>query len=71
MFDTLLKSVFGSKHDRDIKRVTPIVAEINQHAEALKGLSDEELRAKTAEFRARISSPVEWLSSKPRRRLRK
>ena len=29
MFDTLLKSIFGSKHERDLKRVRPLVDEIN------------------------------------------
>ena len=32
MFESLLKSIFGSKHDRDIRRVSPIVGEINRLA---------------------------------------
>ena len=56
MFETLLKSVFGSKHDRDVKRVAPIVDEINRFFEGYSGLSDEELRARTGEFRQRLGS---------------
>ena len=56
MFETLLKSVFGSKHDRDVKRVAPIVDEINRFFEGYSGLSDEELRAKTGEFQQRLGS---------------
>ncbi len=50
----LLRRLFGSKHERDIKNFLPIVAQINAEFEKLKNLSDDELRAKTEEFRARI-----------------
>jgi preprotein translocase subunit SecA len=56
MFETILKSVFGSKHDRDVKRVAPIVDEINRFFEGYSALSDEELRAKTGEFQQRLGS---------------
>ncbi len=56
MFETLLKSVFGSKHDRDVKRVAPIVDEINRFFEGYSALSDEELRARTGEFRQRLGA---------------
>ncbi len=46
-----LEKVFGSKHDKDVKRMLPIVDEINEIYETLKSLSDEDLKAKTAEFR--------------------
>ncbi len=55
MFDQLLKSIFGSKHDRDVQRVQPQVDEINRLVEGYRELSDEQLRAKTAEFRARLA----------------
>ena len=45
----------GSKHERDLKELYPIVDEINGHYESLQSLSDDELRAKTDEFRARIA----------------
>src|SRR5678815_1746571 len=56
MFESLLKSIFGSKHDRDVKRAAPIVDEINRFAESYAALSEEELRGKTAEFRARLAA---------------
>ena len=59
MLETLLKSVFGSKHEREVKRARPIVDEINRHFEALRPLSDEDLQAKTAEFKGRIAAAVE------------
>jgi preprotein translocase subunit SecA len=47
----LLKKVFGTKQDKDIKLLTPIVEEINEHYEKLNSLSDDELKAKTQEFK--------------------
>ena len=54
-----LKSIFGTKYDRDVKTYSPVVEEINEVYESLSGLSNDELRNKTAEFRARIK---EYLS---------
>jgi len=56
MFDKILKSVFGSKHDRDVTRVQPLVDEINRFVAEYEGLSDDALRAKTAEFRGRLAA---------------
>ncbi len=56
MIESLLKAVFGSKHDKEVKRVQPIVDEINRLSEEWEGLSDEQIQAKTAEFRERLSS---------------
>ena len=69
MFESLLKSVFGSKHERDVKRARPLVDEINGHFEDWKGLSDEELRAKTAEFRAHLAEALKGVED-PAERLR-
>lgn len=49
-----LRKLFGNKHERDVKAIRPIVAEINQHFEKLKSLSNDALRNKTTEFRQRI-----------------
>lgn len=48
------KKLFGDKHQRNIKPLEPIVKEINDYYETFKGLSDDELRAKTAEVKAVI-----------------
>ena len=50
-----LTKVFGNKHERDIKKVLPIVEEINATCETLRGLPDEALKARTAAFRARLT----------------
>lgn len=50
-----LTKVFGTKHDRDVKKMRPVVDEINGFATEYQSLSDDELRAKTPEFRKRIS----------------
>ncbi|MCS7013183.1 MAG: preprotein translocase subunit SecA [Chloroherpetonaceae bacterium] len=54
----LLEKIFGSKHEKDVKRLMPIVEEINAHYESFKNLSDDELRAKTQELKARIREHV-------------
>ena len=59
MLESLLKSVFGSKHDRDRRRALPIVDEINRVYESYRDLTDEQLRGKTAEFRARLAEAIQ------------
>ncbi|MCJ7458194.1 MAG: preprotein translocase subunit SecA [candidate division Zixibacteria bacterium] len=54
MSENILTKVFGSKHERDIKKIKPIVDEINTFFEEFKSLSDEELKGKTEEFKQRI-----------------
>src|SRR5882762_6248320 len=50
----VLSKIFPSKSEKDVKRILPIVEEINRYAEALEKLSDEELKGKTPEFRGRL-----------------
>ena len=54
MFKALMKKVAGSRHEREAKRLRPAVAEINRQFDDLVGLTDDELSAKTTEFRERI-----------------
>jgi preprotein translocase subunit SecA len=58
MLKALLKKVMGSRHDREAKRLQPVVAEINRVAASLTSLPDEALRAKTQEFRDRITERI-------------
>ncbi len=53
--DTLLAKVIGTANDRELKRIRPFVAEINSKEPEIQRLSDEQLRGKTAEFRARLA----------------
>jgi preprotein translocase subunit SecA len=50
-----LKKVFGTAQDRLLRRYGKIVAEVNKWDEAFQSLSDEQLRAKTEEFRSRLT----------------
>lgn len=56
MFNSLLKKLFGDKNVRATKDLWPIVDEINGHVEILKELSDDQLKAKTTEFKNRLLS---------------
>jgi preprotein translocase subunit SecA len=51
MIERLLTSIFGTKHERDVKRMIPVVAAINALEPEISPLSDEDLRGKTTEFR--------------------
>jgi preprotein translocase subunit SecA len=56
MIQTILAKVFGTQNERELKRLLPFVADINAQEAAVHGLSDEGLRAKTAEFRQRLDA---------------
>jgi preprotein translocase subunit SecA len=60
----LLSGVFGTRHDRERKRVQPIVDEINEHYARLQTISEEELRAQTDKFRARIGQVTSDIEAK-------
>src|SRR5512145_1376806 len=55
MANRLFTKVFGTRFDRELKRIQPIVDAIKQHEVRLKDLSDSELQAQTAKFRERIA----------------
>jgi preprotein translocase subunit SecA len=61
-FDTILTKIFGTANDRVLKRLWPVVAQINTLEPATKQLTDEELRARTVEFRARIAARLEGIT---------
>src|SRR4249920_1046317 len=54
--DTILAKVIGTQNERDLKRLRPYVAAINAREAEIERLSDEQLRGKTAEFRARLAN---------------
>ena len=58
MINTLLGKVFGTKNEREIKRMLPRVEAINALEPEMRKLSDEQLRAKTDEFRARVQDQL-------------
>jgi preprotein translocase subunit SecA len=65
LINTLLGKVFGTKNEREIKRLQPRVAAINALEPEIQKLSDDELRAKTAEFRARIQERLSSIADEP------
>ena len=54
MLKGVLTKVLGTRHDRERKRVQPIVDAINEEYERLQSISEEELKGQTEKFRARI-----------------
>ena len=52
----ILKKIIGSKNERDIKKMRPLVEKINELDESFKSLSDEELQNKTIDFKNRIKN---------------
>ena len=59
MFGALARRLFGSANDRYIKSLGPLVAQINELESQLEKLSDEALRARTAEFKQRLQDGAE------------
>ena len=57
-FDKILTKVFGSSNERFLKSIRPVIEEINSLEPEIQKLSDEQLRAKTAEFKARIQEAI-------------
>ena len=55
MFATIVKKIFGSKSERDVKRLRPLVAKINALEESYRSLTEEQLKAKTQEFKDRYA----------------
>src|SRR5919201_408793 len=60
----ILKKILGSKNQRELRRLMPIVRRVNELDEQFKSLSDDELRAKTASWKEEISRipdlPQQW-----------
>ena len=54
MYKWLIRKIFGTKNERDLKRLQPYVAAINELEPQIQKLSDDQLRAKTAEFKERL-----------------
>jgi preprotein translocase subunit SecA len=65
LINSLLGKVFGTKNEREIKRLLPNVGAINALEAQMQALSDEQLRAKTDEFRARIQERLSQIADDP------
>lgn len=56
MIVDVLKRVFGTKNDRELKRIQKIVELINEQSETISPLSDDQLKSKTTEFKERLKA---------------
>ena len=56
MLGALLAKVIGTQNERELKRIAPLVAAVNSFEDATRALTDDELRAKTPEFRRRLAN---------------
>ncbi len=65
MINTLLGKVFGTKNERELKRLMPRVEAISALEPQMQQLSDDQLRAKTDEFRQRIQDRLASLPDEP------
>ena len=68
--DKLFKKVLGTNSDLFLKKAKPIVEVINSLEPEVQKLSDEQLQAKTEEFKARIAAALEGIEDKDDRRMR-
>jgi preprotein translocase subunit SecA len=55
MIEQTLAKIFGTKHEREIKRMRPMIAAINELEPQMQALSDEELKAQTIHFREQLA----------------
>ncbi|KAA3616421.1 MAG: preprotein translocase subunit SecA [Calditrichaeota bacterium] len=62
MFNAILEKVFGNKHEKDVHKLEPIVAQINEIYETLSNLTDDELKNKTVEFKEKIATATAEVS---------
>ncbi len=65
MFTALLTKIFGTRNEREIKKLQPLVQAVNALEPGVQGLSDDGLRGKTAEFLTRLDqgAPLEGLTA--------
>jgi preprotein translocase subunit SecA len=69
-FDKFLTKIFGSNNQRFLKTIQPTVDEINSLEPALQKLSDDQLKARTAEFKERVQKAVGDTKDKEERKKR-
>jgi preprotein translocase subunit SecA len=64
VINSVIAKVFGTANDRAIKRLLPVVTQVNALEPQIQTLTDEQLTAKTVEFRARIAKAIEGIDPK-------
>ncbi|MBK9152672.1 MAG: preprotein translocase subunit SecA [Chloracidobacterium sp.] len=66
--DKLVKKIFGSSSDIFLKKVKPVVQQINDLEPQIQAMSDDELRAQTVKFKERIAAALDGVTDKAERR---
>ncbi len=56
MIDSILSKIIGTKHERDVKQLQPYAEQVNSLEPSISRLADQQLRAKTAEFKQKIEA---------------
>ncbi len=56
MVEAVLRKIFGTKHEREMKSIQPVINKINSLEPQMQSLSDEQLKAKTPEFQQRLKN---------------
>ncbi len=59
MFNAIVSKVFGTANERAVKRLLPLVQQVNALESEIQVLSDDQLREKTLEFKARIAAAIQ------------
>src|SRR5262245_25546291 len=65
MIQTLIQAVFGTKSQRDVRRLLPVVQQAADFETQIQALSDEGLKRKTEELKARVAERLAELPEKP------
>ena len=61
MINTIAAKIFGTKNEREVKRLTPVLQQMNELDASTRALTDDQLRAKTDAFRKRIQERLKVL----------
>ncbi|SNT01013.1 protein translocase subunit secA [Granulicella rosea] len=64
MFNSVIAKVFGTANERAVKKLHPLVEQVNALEPTISALSDDQLREKTLEFKARVAKAIEGLDPK-------
>ena len=67
MIQKVLAKIFGTSNEREVKRIRPLVDQVNALEPQVQQLSDEQLRAKTDEFRQRIRERLQGIEDQAAR----
>jgi len=59
LFNKVVAKIFGTSNERELKRIMPLIESVNVLEPEIKRLTDDQLRAKTEEFRQRIRERVD------------